>query len=88
MHMHMHMYVPSNPSVWAAMAQQAMVLTLFGHSGHRPRTGPSYSTSACPSAAASAVHSRACARAVRPASSAAGEKLIMAGCFFMVMVTL
>jgi hypothetical protein len=34
----------SNPRLCAAKEAQAIVLTLFGASGHRSRTGPSYTT--------------------------------------------
>ena len=33
---------PSNPRLWAAMAAQAIVFTLFGARGQSPLTGPSY----------------------------------------------
>ncbi len=39
--------VPSKPRVCAYVHAQAMVFTLFGASGHSPRTGPSYRISFC-----------------------------------------
>lgn len=46
-------FTPSKPRLWAAIAAAAMVLTLLGAKGHRPRTDPSYNvTAASPHACA------------------------------------